>query len=486
MQFLGAVRILGILIALFSSTLIPPIVVSILYADQAHTAFIAALVILLHGFGLLCWWPVRGYKQELQLREGFVVVVLIWVTLSIMAAVPLLLVDNPCDGGGRCLVRGDLGVDHHGGNHPVIARYPAPIGAVLSSATAMAGRHGYHRVWQWQSCLRWGSAACSLYRAETPGPMKDVRLTPRITETAKAVWYIYLGLDGSVRRGLLSRWHECVFDAVCHAFSTVSIGGFSTHDASLGYFQNNTVYLLACLFMILAGLNFALHFTAVRSLRVSVYLKDTEAKVYFGVMLMAVIVTIFMLTSHHTYDTLGQNLIQGTVQVISIVTTTGFTTAEFSLWPTFVPLLLILLSTAGGCAGSTAGGMKIVRITLLFKQGLREISRLVHPSALIPIKLGGKPVADNVINAVWGFLSLYIFSFTVLLILMLATGCDLTTAWTAVAASLNNLGPGLGDVAHNYKSISDSGKIILTFAMLLGRLELFTLLVLVSPVFWKG
>ncbi len=483
MQFLGAVRILGILIALFSSTLIPPIAVSIWYADQAHTAFITALVILFTT-GLLCWWPVRGYKRELQLREGFVVVALIWVALSIMAAVPLLLVDNP-----------EMRV--------VDALFEATSGLTTTGATILLSLDTLpHSVLYYRQQLQWlggmgiivlavavlpalGVGGMQLYRAETPGPMKDARLAPRITETAKAIWYIYLGLTVVCAASYYLAGMSA-FDAVCHAFSTVAIGGFSTHDASLGYFQNNTIYLLACLFMILAGLNFALHFTAVRSMRVSVYLKDTEAKVYFGVILMAVIVTIFMLTSHRTYDTLEQNLIQGTVQVISIVTTTGFTTAEFSLWPTFVPLLLILLSTAGGCAGSTAGGMKIVRITLLFKQGLREISRLVHPSALIPIKLGGKPVADNVINAVWGFLSLYIFSFTVLLILMLATGCDLLTAWTAVAASLNNLGPGLGDVAHNYRSISDSGKIILTFAMLLGRLELFTLLVLISPVFWKG
>ena len=401
-----------------------------------------------------------------------------------MAAVPLLLVDTP-----------EMRV--------VDALFEATSGLTTTGATILLSLDTLpHSVLYYRQQLQWlggmgiivlavavlpalGVGGMQLYRAETPGPMKDTRLTPRITETAKAIWYIYLGLTivCTVSYYLAGM---SAFDAVCHAFSTVAIGGFSTHDASLGYFQNNTIYLLACLFMILAGLNFALYFTAVRGLQVSVYLKDTEAKVYFGVILMAVIVTIFMLTSYRTYDTAQQNWIQGTVQAISIVTTTGFTTAEFSLWPTFVPLFLILLSTAGGCAGSTAGGMKIVRITLLFKQGLREISRLVHPSALIPIKLGGKPVSDHVINAVWGFLSLYIFSFTVLLILMLATGCDLLTAWSAVAASLNNLGPGLGDVAHNYRSISDGGKIILTFAMLLGRLELFTLLVLVSPVFWKG
>jgi trk system potassium uptake protein TrkH len=220
--------------------------------------------------------------------------------------------------------------------------------------------------------------------------------------------------------------------------------------------------------------------------RISTYLNDPEARVYFFMLAAAVSLTVFMLLSENVYSNVEGNVVQGAVQAISIVTTTGFTTTEFHLWPTFIPMLLILLSTAGGCAGSTAGGMKIIRVMLLFRQGMREISQLVHPNALIPIKLGGKPVSDNVINAVWGFLSLYIFSFSVLLILMLATGIDLTTAFSAVTASLNNLGPGLGDVASNYAGITDFGKIILTFAMLLGRLELFTLLVLFTPVFWRG
>ena len=197
-------------------------------------------------------------------------------------------------------------------------------------------------------------------------------------------------------------------------------------------------------------------------------------------------VTIATLLAHDVFARTGDAFMQGAVQVVSIATTTGFTTTDFALWPAFLPVMLILVSTAGGCAGSTAGGMKIIRMTLLYKQGAREISKLVHPNALIPVKLGGKAVPDNVVNAVWGFLSLYTLSYVVLLLLMLASGADPVTAFSAVTACLNNLGPGLGEVAQNYATISASGKAILTFAMLLGRLELFTLLVLFTPVFWKG
>ncbi len=483
MQVLGVLKILGTLIAIFSTTLLPPVAVSLWYGDGVHQPFISAFLIIL-SVGIIFWLPARQFKGDLRFRNGFVVVVLIWVVLSIMASIPFLLMDSMAIGLINALFESTSGLTTTGAT--VITDIDELPFSVLY----------YRQQLQWLGGMgiivlavavmpALGVGGMQLYRAETAGPIKDNKLTPRLTETAKAIWYIYIGL--TLVCGLSYYFAGMSgFDAICHAFSTIAIGGFSTHNQSLGFFQNNAVYGIATLFMILAGLNFALHFSAFRFRQVSVYLKDPEAKVYFGLILSAVIVTVFMLVRHDTYENLDTSLIQDIVQVVSIVTTTGFATTDFSLWPTFIPVLLILLSTAGGCAGSTAGGMKIIRMTLLFKQGTREISRLVHPSALIPIKLGGKPVPDNVVNAVWGFLSLYIFSFAILLILMLATGCDLLTAFTAVTACLNNLGPGLGDVSHNYASITDPGKVVLTFAMLLGRLELFTLLVLISPVFWKS
>ena len=430
------------------------------------------------------WFPARHYRGELRFREGFIVVVLIWLVLSITAAVPLFLVDHPS-------------------LKAVDALFEATSGLTTTGATILESIDGlpesllfYRQQLQWLGGMgiivlavavmpALGVGGMQLYRAETPGPIKDNKLTPRITETAKAIWMIYLALTtvcGTAYFIAGMTW----FDAICHAFSTVAIGGFSTHDASLGYFDSNAINLLAAFFMLVSGLNFALHFSAVRFRSVRNYLTDPEARTYFGILVAAIVVVIAMLLNHSVFESFDLVVVQGIVQTISIVTTTGFSTTDFSQWPTFIPILLILLSSAGGCAGSTAGGMKIVRIMLLFKQGTREISRLVHPNALIPIKLGGKPVKDNVINAVWGFLSLYIFSYLILLVLMLATGMDMTTAFSAVSACLNNLGPGLGDVAHTYTGVSDAGKIVLTFAMLLGRLELFTLLVLLTPVFWKG
>jgi len=315
--------------------------------------------------------------------------------------------------------------------------------------------------------------------------MKDSKLTPRITETAKALWYIYLGLTVACALGY---WFAgmTLFDAVGHSFSTVAIGGFSTHDQSIGYYDSPWILAIATVFMLVSAINFALHFTAVRARRPGVYLKDPEVRAFAGFIITVAAVAVVMLIYWRSFDTVGETLWHGVFQVVSVGTTTGFTTSGYHWWPSFLPVMLIIMSAVGGCAGSTAGGMKMIRAVLLYKQGRREIEKLIHPSALIPIKLGAKPVPDHVINAVWGFFALYILSYVGLSIAMTATGADLVTAFSAVTACLNNLGPGLGTVADNYKDLDNIGKWILCAAMLLGRLEIFTLLVLLSPAFWRS
>ncbi len=481
-------KILGILLGLFSVTLIPPMGMSIATDDGALMSFVVAFMLTL-ALGAVCYLPWRRHPGELRVRDGFLVVVLFWTVLSAMGAVPLLFLPASVLGAPA------LGV--------VDALFESMSGLTTTGATILTAIDDlppsilyYRQQLQWLGGMgivvlavavmpMLGVGGMQLYRAETPGPVKHNKLTPRITETAKGLWYIYLGLTVACALCYYLAGMT-LFDAVGHAFSTIAIGGFSTHDASLGYFQSNSVNFIAMAFMLLSGLNFALHFTAFRSRTVAVYLRDSEARVYFGLLLVVLLITVSMLMQHQVFDSFSDNLTQGAVQVISIATTTGFTTTDFSLWPAFLPVLLMLASTAGGCAGSTAGGMKIIRMVLLYKQGAREIFKLVHPNALMSIKLGGKVVPENVINAVWGFLSLYILSYVVLLLLMLASGADPVTAFSTVTACLNNLGPGLGEAAQNYASISPLGKTILTFAMLLGRLELFTLLVLFTPVFWKG
>ena len=330
-----------------------------------------------------------------------------------------------------------------------------------------------------------GIGGMQLYRAETPGPMKDNKLTPRITETAKALWYIYLALTVSCG---VAYWLAGMepFDALAHAFSTVAIGGFSTHDLSMGFYNDQPlVEVVAIVFMFLSGVNFALHFLAWRSRGPKSYFADTEFRVYAVILLLASVLTSIYLYWTSTFETLSESVLRGVFQAVSIGTTTGYTVSEYHTWPGILPIMLLMMSFIGGCAGSTGGGMKVIRVVMLIKQGAREILRLVHPSAQIPVKVGNKALSDRVIEAVWGFFSLYVVCFCLMSLILVATGLDFVTAFSAVAACMNNLGPGLGDVGSNYTSINDVGKWVLCFAMLLGRLEIFTLLVLLTPAFWR-
>ncbi len=483
MQRTAIQRILGLFLMLFSITMLPPVAVSQWYGDGETTPFVAGFA-LTFLTGLLFWLPVRRCRSELRLRDGFVIVVMFWSVLALFGALPLLLTDRP-----------QLSFTE--------ALFESMSGLTTTGATVIAGLdHLPSGILYYRQQLQWlggmgiivlavavmpmlGIGGMQLYRAETPGPMKDNKLTPRITETAKALWYIYLTLTVSCA---LAYWAAGMtpFDAIAHSFSTVSIGGFSTHDLSMGHFNNQPlIEVIAIIFMLLAGINFSLHFLAWRSISIKPYLGDTEFKVYSYILLGACTITVAYLYWVGTFKSLDETLLRGIFQAVSIGTTTGFTTAEYHYWPGFLPMMLLMMSFIGGCAGSTGGGMKVIRVVMLVKQGAREMLRLVHPSAQIPIKVGHKAVPDRVIEAVWGFFSLYVICFCVMGLLLVATGLDFVTAFSAVAACMNNLGPGLGDVGANYTSVNDVAKWILCFAMLLGRLEIFTLLVLLTPAFWR-
>jgi trk system potassium uptake protein TrkH len=329
-----------------------------------------------------------------------------------------------------------------------------------------------------------GIGGMQLYRAETPGPSKDSKLTPRITETAKLLFSVYLALTALCALAYAAAGMSG-FDAVCHAFSTVAIGGFSTHDASMGHFDSNPIYLISAFFMLISALNIGLHYAAFSRRSLAGYREDSEARFFGGAMLVCVSITCIYLVWTKTLP-LGDGLVHGLFQAVSITTTTGFATQNFSIWPGFLPVMLLMFSFMGGCVGSTGGGIKAMRLMLIYKQGIRELKQLIHPHAVIPLKVGNRRVEATVVSAVWSFFAVYTFAFIVIMLLLMATGLDFTTAFSAVAAALNNLGPGLGAVAENYGSVSSFAKSVLCFAMLLGRLEVFTLLVLFTPMFWRN
>ncbi|MBU2039602.1 MAG: potassium transporter, partial [Gammaproteobacteria bacterium] len=275
------------------------------------------------------------------------------------------------------------------------------------------------------------------------------------------------------------------FDAVTHSFATVGIGGFSTYDASIGHFNSALIEGICVFFMLIAAMNYSLHFFAWRNRTLSHYLQDSEIRFFLLVMAGGILLTISALWLTDTYP-LPEAIRFGVFELVSIATTAGFGTADFAGWPVFLPVLLFMMAFIGGCTGSTGGGMKVIRVLLIYKQGVREIRRLIHPNAVMPVKLGRRAVPDRILDAVWGFFAVYIVTFMVMMLALMATGLDQVTAFSAVGSCLNNLGPGLGDVAAHYGNISDTAKWLLALTMLLGRLEIFTLLVLLSPNFWRS
>ena len=482
MQTLVILRILGLLLMVFSSTMLPPMLVGWYYGDGGVLPFAEGFMLIL-VIGLLLYLPVRRHRKELRLRDGFMVVVLFWTVLGMVGGLPIYL----------------SGINDISITDSV---FESISGLTTTGATVIEGLDQLPRsILFYRQQLQWlggmgiivlavavlpmlGVGGMQLYRAETPGPVKDNKLTPRITETAKALWYIYLGLTVSCGFAYWVAGME-VFDAVSHAFSTVAIGGFSTHDASMGYYNSAAIELIAIVFMLLSGINFAIHFTAIRRRSMAPYSQDAECKTYLWVLGVVTVITVVYLHYSDTFDTTTESIIRGTFQVVSIGTTTGFTTADYYLWPGFLPVLLLYISFIGGCSGSTGGGMKVIRILLLIKQGIRELRRLLHPNAQIAVKIGKKPLPENVVEAVWGFFAAYFALSAMGILLLMATGLDQETAFSAVAACINNLGPGLGEVGKNYASINDLAKWFLGLAMLLGRLEIFTMLVLLIPDFWK-
>ena len=477
-------RVLGVLLMVFSLTMLPPGVLALAVADGVASAFWLTFV-LLFALGGLLWLPVRRSRRELRTRDGFFVVAMFWVVLGVAGALPLLLQDEVSFGF-------------------VDALFESVSGLTTTGATAIVGIdylplsiQYYRQQLQWLGGMgiivlavailpMLGIGGMQLYRAELPGPVKDAKLTPRIAETAKALWYIYMGLTLVCA---LAYWLAgmSVFDAITHAFTTIATGGFSTHDASIGYFNSATIEMIAVVFMLISALNYSLHFMAWRRMSIEPWRSDPELMAFIKAVVLACVLVIGGLIIYQAAHDLpiGETWHHAIFQVVSFATTTGYTTASYYIWPAFLPVLLLFIAVVGGCANSTSGGLKVVRVLLLWRQGGREILRLIHPQAQIPVKIGDRPVNERVIDAVWGFLAAYVVLFVLLLLIMLAMGLDQVTAFSAVASGLANLGPALGDVAANFASVGDGPKLVMCVAMIMGRLEIFTLLVLFTPAFWR-
>jgi len=475
--------LLGLIAMVMSLSHLLPIAVSVYYHDGATQAFTISMAVNFAA-GFAMWFSTRNRKDELTSRDGILLVVLAWCGGAAFATLPLLMV-----------IPGLSFTD---------AYFETMSGLTTTGSTVLSGLDALEpSINFWRCLLVWlggmglivlavailpllGVGGRQIFKAETPGPMKDEKLTPRITETAKGLWVVYAIISLACMfayRGAGMSW----FDATVHMFSTMGLGGFSSHDASFGYWNSPLIEAVAILFMLIASINFGTHFLAVRNRSLRPYRGDPEILWCLGTMLGSCLLVAAYLLFKDTYADFLSALRFASFNVISIATTTGYASTDFNEWPIFAPLWMLFLCSFASCSGSTGGGIKMIRARLLYIQVYREFVRLLHPTAAVPAKLAGHVIDNKVIFAVLAFLFIYIASIVVLTLVMTASGLDVLTAFSAVVASINNMGPGLNEVgpATTYAVLDDFQTWVCTFAMLLGRLELFTVLIVFTPVFWR-
>ena len=480
---LAVAHLLGLMMAFFGLIFVLPIVWSLGVRDGAVLDFIVAAAI--NGvIGTAVALATRRFRRELKPRDGFLLVTLSWVLMSASGAIPFMI------------AMPDLSFTD--------AYFESMSGLTTTGSTIL---HNLDTLPQsinlWRHTLHWiggigiivlvvavlpllGVGGMQLYKAETPGPVKDEKLTPRITETAKALWFTYLALTVAGIVGLRVAGMSW-FDAICHCFSAISLGGFSTHDKSVGFFDSFAIEVVLMIIMTVAALNFARHFMAFRTLSFKPYSSDSEGKAVLTVLGGSMVLVTALLWADGTYAGFGEALRHSAFNVISIATTTGFVTEDYEKWPAFLPVWLLFLSCITCSTGSTGGGIKMFRTLLLVRQARRELKLLVHPSAMIPVRIGGQAIPDRVAYSVLAFIFLYFGTILVLTFALLATGLDLVSSFSAAMGSVNNVGPGLGAVgpSTNFGPLTNAQTWICTFAMLIGRLEIFSVLVLFTPTFWR-
>ena len=476
-------KLIGVLLMMFSVTMLTPLIVNAVYQDGHWLPYVYSFVMTCVS-GFMLWYPCRHSHYELKTRDGFLIVSLFWIVICFFSAFPFMLSLHPTNGFTDSMFESVSGFTTTGAT--IIPRLEKLPHAILFYRQQLQFLGGMGIIVLAVAILPMlGVGGMQLYRAETPGPMKDNKLTPRITESAKALWMIYLILT-IVCIVCYYLAGMTIFEAIGETFATVSTGGFSLHDNSFAHYNSTTIEIIACVFMLLGGINFSLHFVALQQKSLRHYWQDEELKFY---LLLLFASCLFITITLVSYDIFIENrhyaITKSLFNVISLSTTTGFSSAPFSIWPTFAPILIMFLAITGGCAASTSGGIKVIRFLLLFKGTQREIVHLIHPNAIYNIKFGGHTLSRQVLQSMWGFISIFTALFVFFTLALLALGNDLLTSFGAVTASLANAGAGLGKVSSNFATLDVPSKWLLIFAMLLGRLEIFSLFVLLTPSFWQ-
>jgi trk system potassium uptake protein TrkH len=468
----------------FSAAFLVPLAWALGVGELEHARVWGSGFALTCAVGLLMQWVLRRHSRELQPRDGFLLVTLVWIVLPACAAVPLLFTIPRIEWAD--------------------AYFEAMSALTATGATALIGLDGLPvSVNVWRCFLQYigglgiillvvavlpllGLGGMQLYRAETPGPLKDDKLTPRIAETARGLWTVYFALSAACLLAYRLAGMSWA-DAFMHMCTTMGLGGFSPHDKSFAYWDSPLIEAVAMVFMTLAGISFLRYFAVWRTRSLRLLAGDAEVRSYVGVLVAATVALGFVLTAHGTHPDYPSALRSAAFHVVSLATTTGYAATDYAQWPAFGPVLMIFLGCFASCAGSTGGGIKMVRMILLLKQARRELVRIIHPRVVNPVTLGGTPVPATVLAAVLAFMLIYGASIVGLTLVMLLSGLDLVTAFSAVIVCVNNIGPGLGAVgpASHFGVLNDFQLWVLSFAMLLGRLELLSVLVLFTPQFWR-
>ena len=481
-RFAPVYRALGLIMMLFGLTMLAPLILSYAVDDGAATAFDEAFALTMLS-GAFLYYRYRRCTRELSIRDGFLMVVLVWTVLAAFATIPLML---------------HLGMSFTDAYFETMSGLTTTGSTVLSNLDTLP-----MSINLWRHQLVWvggmglivlaiailpllGIGGRQMFKAETPGPMKDAKMTPRIAETAKGLWVVYFVV--TIACVLAYHWAGMTwFDAVCHTFSTMGLGGFSTHDASFGFFNSPEIEFVSIVFMLIAGMNFGTLFLAVHGRSLRPYLRDPEAGWFIGVTLVSILGVAVYIWAWGVYPEFDTALRHSAFNVVSIATTTGYASVDYALWPMFAPLWMLFLSSFATSAGSTGGGIKMMRALVLYKQVYRELVRAMHPNAVYNIRVGGQAVPPPILFAVLAFAFMYMVSIVSMTLILSFTGLDIVSAFTAVVASINNTGPGLGVVGPSttYEVLNDFQTWVCTFAMLLGRLEIFTLLVVLTPAFWR-
>jgi trk system potassium uptake protein TrkH len=474
-------KVIGFLLVVCGLAMLPPAFVALIYDDGQLYRFLAMGLSAIAAGALLIAITRAPKENVLRTRGGFMIVTVAWIVLSLVGAVPFMLIND---------------MDF------ASAVFEAASGFTTTGSTAIVGLDKlpksllfFRQEIQWLGGIgvvvaaiallpMLGIGGMQLMRAETTGPAKSDKLRPRVMHTAQALWRLYVLLTVGCA---IAYWLAGMplFDSIAHSLSTVSTGGFAIYDASFAHYDSPAIEAVAIVFMLLGAVNFAVHFRAYTALSLQPYAVNPEVRSFFGTVLALTLFIAVVLVADGEYAPL-RALRYSAFEVATVITSTGYGVVDFSVWPSLLPVLLIFVSFIGGCAGSTAGGLKVIRLMIMLRQAVIEVTRLIHPRMVQPLRIGKDVVDDGVVRAVWAFFTVYTFVFVILMLTVIFFGLDQVSAFSAIATCINNLGPGLGVVTSNFASVSDPVKFVCAFACILGRLEVLTIFVLFTPSYWRA